>query len=916
MKTVKAQRVFAITLGASLLLLFTLFSGASLAYAHSVPFPTWYTLSRVFGGATWSEEEPIHRTSSFYDSLQSLGNADSNAVALGDVDSDGDLDAFVANGDQANTVWLNDGQARMSLGMSLGSSESTDVALGDLDGDLDAFVTNNQAQANKVWLNDGSGLFTDNGQSLGSLESWGVALEDLDGDDDLDAYVVNRGEGNKVWLNDGNALFTDSGQSLGNSSSVNVALGDLDGDSDLDAYVANVDAQTNKVWLNNGDGVFTDSRQGLGSSNSYGIGLGDMDNDGDLDAFIANLGFNKVWLNNGDGVFVDSLHHLGDLQSRSVALGDVDLDGDLDAFVTNTSAQINKVWLNNGDATFSNRGQNLGNSNSKDVALGDLDHNGALDAFVVNDSGNQLYQNGAEPVATATATSTPRATNTPTATPINATPTVIPDSGGSYEPNDSCSQASSISTEGIVQHHTFYTAGDVDWVAFSANAGTEYIVEALTPATSVADVVLEVYDRCNGGTVETQGFSFTPDIRLQFQAPSTGTYYLRLSNHDLDLAGENLNYDLSVRVVPDEASPGALILVAGRLRNNDNLQDNIHHTTNAVYQLFQEHGYDESRIHYFATDLKLNPDNNPATEDVDGLPSPKNLEYAITEWARDKVGPNRALTLYLMDHGDHDRLYLNGRSQTLTPSQLDSWLDRIEAAVPDLRVNVIVEACHSGSFIDLDQSVSQEGRVVMASTSANSLAYASEDGAVFSDALIESLSQGSSLYGAFQKASDAIQTAHYGQTPWLDDNGDSLPNTSDDGNEAGQRGFAFAGTFPASQWPPYIASAQIAEISNKESTITAEVRDDDGVVSVWAVIYKPSYLPPKVSEEMVQEILPTVQLQDLDGDGVYSGLYENFDEIGQYRIVIHALDTDEAQSQPQQITIQTGWALYLPMVIR
>ena len=74
------------------------------------------------------------------------------------------------------------------------------VALGDVDGDgdLDAFVANSN-QANRVWLNDGSGTFTDSGQSLGDSSSWAVALGDLDGDGDLDAFVgeldgqANRG---------------------------------------------------------------------------------------------------------------------------------------------------------------------------------------------------------------------------------------------------------------------------------------------------------------------------------------------------------------------------------------------------------------------------------------------------------------------------------------------------------------------------------------------------------------------------------------------------------------------------------------------------------------------------------------------------------------------------------------------------
>ena len=67
------------------------------------------------------------------------------------------------------------GYARfIDSGQSLGSSLSYDVALGDVDGDgdLDAFV-NNYAQGNKVWLNDGSGSFTDSGQSLGNSEGAG-----------------------------------------------------------------------------------------------------------------------------------------------------------------------------------------------------------------------------------------------------------------------------------------------------------------------------------------------------------------------------------------------------------------------------------------------------------------------------------------------------------------------------------------------------------------------------------------------------------------------------------------------------------------------------------------------------------------------------------------------------------------------
>ena len=40
-------------------------------------------------------------------------------------------------------------------------------------------------------------------------------------------------------------------------------------------------------------------------------------------------------------------------------------------------------------------------------------------------------------------------------------------------------------------------------------------------------------------------------------------------------------------------------------------------------------------------------------------------------------------------------------------------------------------------------------------------------------------------------------------------------------------------------------------------------------LNVWAVVYEPGYVPPPVSDELaVEEGLPTLRLQDGDGDGV------------------------------------------------
>ena len=499
---------------------------------------------------------------------------------------------------------------------------------------------------------------------------------------------------------------------------------------------------------------------------------------------------------------------------------------------------------------------------------------------------------------------------------------VRPAASGSptYEPNDTCAQAGAITPDGSVQRHTFATPGDIDWVAFPASAGSTYLVEAQIPVTSTADVVLELYAQCDSAATTNQDYTFAPGVRLEFTAPASGILFLKLLNHTPASAGPTLAYDLSVRALAAQEPVGALILVAGRLLNVDRLQPNIHAVTNAVATRFKAHGYTDDRITYLATDLQL--------PGVDGLATQANLRAAITQWALDKVGPSQALTLYLIDHGsDKHGFYLDEpHNERLSPAQLAGWIAELEAARPGVRVNIIIEACYSGTFIP---ALSKTGRVVITSTGSDQAAYASPQGAFFSDPFVAALGSGSSLYLAFQQGRSAVLAAQYAQSPALDDNGNGQANDSGDGAEAQRRGFAFAGTFGSgpgddASWPPYISEVQVTLdpvsqgaglAATGRGQIRARVQDNQGVHSVWAVIYEPGYQPPAPSEGMIKETLPTVQLLD-QGDGWYAAIYPGFTAFGGYRVAVFADDHAAQLARPASVELQTGFRVFVPLLAR
>ncbi len=339
----------------------------------------------------------------------------SRALALGDVDGDGDPDLIIGNIGQ-NRLYLNDGTGRFSDATAALPTDNDDtraVVLGDVnrDGHPDLIVVNSREE-NRLYLNNGDGTFVDGTVPwlpFGNYSSQGAAMGDLDADGDIDLVFAVGRRPNRLLLNDGLRRFVDvSGLRMPRHSERTraVALSDVDRDGDLDMVLGNGELfapEQNRIYINDGTGTFEDDTIGrlpALADITHAVAVGDVDGDGDMDLVVGNNGEqNRLLLNDGDGTFADATTGRMPVDSdstRAVTLGDVDGDGDPDLIIGNEGGAPNRLYLNDGSGTFGDAPTHLpsGVSSTAAIALGDADMDGSIDVVVGDGSGeNQLYLN-------------------------------------------------------------------------------------------------------------------------------------------------------------------------------------------------------------------------------------------------------------------------------------------------------------------------------------------------------------------------------------------------------------------------------------------------------------------------------------------------------------------------------------------
>jgi len=116
--------------------------------------------------------------------------------------------------------------------------------------------------------------------------------------------------------------------------------------------------------------------------------------------------------------------------------------------------------------------------------------------------------------------------------------------GDPYEDDDTCQTAKSIGTDGVAQTHNLKPMGDIDWVKFDVVANVTYVIEALNVGAD-ADTVLSLVSQCGGPP------GFGGGQRIEWTAPVSGTFYLKMEHHDATYNADQSEYTISVTAQSD-----------------------------------------------------------------------------------------------------------------------------------------------------------------------------------------------------------------------------------------------------------------------------------------------------------------------------------------------------------------------------